>query len=66
MWKQIETAPKDGTEFLATDARTERFYNVIYWEPEAPGGGRWGSVDGPTYSADAFTHWMPLPDQPTA
>lgn len=60
-WQPIETAPKDGSVFLAWTAET-----ADYW----PGpvicritqGGRF-RIDSPR-EVGALTHWMPLPDPP--
>jgi hypothetical protein len=52
-WQPIETAPKDGTEFLARDA-TER--DIARWDS--------GGVYGDDLGRHPFTHWAPLPDMP--
>lgn len=49
-WRDIETAPKDGTEFLARDG-TER--DVARWHND--------HVCGEELGWHPFTHWMPLP-----
>lgn len=53
-WQPIETAPKDGTDFLATDGKT-----VVYciWS---------GTICAFDWKdASQPTHWMPLPAPPT-
>ena len=62
-WQPIETAPTDGTPFLAImhDGKqgVVAFYNESYIV---------GSLDCSyceSYERDDFTHWMPLPEQPT-
>lgn len=61
-WKTIDSAPKDGSEFVAAYARqgfvkTLARWNAIYghWENQ----GNWL----PGFSANA-THWMPIPPMP--
>jgi hypothetical protein len=64
-WQQIETAPKDGTAFLA------------YWLRRYPDGTRYEAITPyvvafyergrfwPYYlEDDQPTHWMPLPEPP--
>ena len=64
-WQPIETAPRDGKRILVIDA--DGLVDVAQWgigawfQPEGiwtGGGGDYG-----IYSA---THWMPLPDPPSA
>lgn len=79
-WRDIESAPKDGTPILA-------FRNVVRWQPKAPTfmaviawmankmhpQGSWSIADwnhggydyGPSWTFHDPTHWMPLPDAPT-
>lgn len=66
-WQKIETAPQDGTEFLAwaPDAGgTEGYYGVAQWAtqkdyiPQSVAGWFWPFAYRPT-------HWMPLPEPPT-
>lgn len=63
MWQPIETAPRDGNEFLVW-----MFGNsmaVVYFidtNEEFP----WATMDGPGYNKNAPTHWMPLPAPPEA
>lgn len=49
-WQPIETAPKDGTHFLAYHPTFVHSIWVTFWRDSAPSG---------------FTHWMPLPAAPT-
>jgi hypothetical protein len=59
-WQPIETAPKGGRAILGFmwigDGPVTR---VLHWDGEDE---KWLS-DGRQYSP---THWMPLPDPPTA
>jgi len=65
-WRDISTAPKDGSEFLAVDATVGNQepsvtrFNDDGWRTSAWGEGMY---------ADAWwkspTHWMPLPAPPT-
>lgn len=61
-WRPIETAPKDGAEFVAAYARQGFVkqlvsWNIVhsYWQSK----GEWI----PGFSSNA-THWMPLPAAP--
>lgn len=77
-WQDIATAPKDGTEFQAwVTSETPRGNKQAWWEPKArinPGSEAielWGRVDydqdgWEMYSHVTVTHWMPLPEAPTA
>jgi hypothetical protein len=63
-WQPIETAPKDGTRFLAPsiDGRT---VTIGLWSDQW--GGYWddltvGHLNGQWHP----THWMPLPPPPEA
>ena len=66
-WQPIETAPKDGTLILAVDARNQDSHAVVYYEElYSKSNYVWcmiGTDD--TFHRDRFTHWMPLPAQPT-
>lgn len=60
-WQPIESAPKDGTEILATDGS---IMAVVYWDEElrnttAPS--FWAFPNGFALDALQATHWMPLP-----
>ena len=66
-WQSIDTAPKDGTEFLAyfpretpqlAVVRHEAYGDVVFF----------GYVENllaeVVGEASGFTHWMPLPEAP--
>jgi len=79
-WQPIETAPKDGTQFLAfwkAPGASEPAIIIAKWSSEMPWIGYYGvdvqSLDGRrTISSLAggfdgklfATHWMPLPPPP--
>jgi hypothetical protein len=54
-WQPIETAPKDGTEFLGWSGR---HVWIVRW---LAGFQSWLLSDG---GRSELTHWMPLPDPP--
>lgn len=66
-WQPINTAPKDGTEFLAWDSRVREMGVCVWigeWQRIVP-------VQGDSFSTDKFghdsgnlTHWRPLPKPP--
>ena len=61
-WKSIETAPKDGTPILGYQRGwfiNGGEINITTWNPI------WGTWQIPS-SDWRPTHWMPLPDPPTA
>lgn len=65
-WQPIETAPKDGTYFLAFNAALEadswadeERHMIVQWT----GRGYWRiALDGQSAHP---THWMPLPPPPS-
>jgi hypothetical protein len=59
-WQPIETAPKDGRQILAWDARATDWYLVVSWN-DANGHWGWTTADGLGYHDQTLTHWMPLP-----
>jgi hypothetical protein len=77
-WQPIETAPKDGTAILvygadpcvyADDYGCRAPYFVAYWDNSDTDEPIWryASYDGGYYGACYKpTHWMPLPDPPSA
>lgn len=69
-WQPIETAPKDGREFLAVNAHHAGVsYRVVYFDDDAKEPYIWRVEDsqaGFNHHKDFFTHWMPLPEPPTS
>jgi len=64
-WQPIETAPKDGTEFLAwypPDDGDDGFFDIADWI-EMP---KFVNADSWTRGGLDPTHWMPLPEPPRA
>lgn len=62
VWRPIETAPRDGTALLLTDARIKNWTQVAYWDTDYE---RWARDDTTTlWHANRFTHWTPLPQPP--
>ncbi len=67
-WQPIETAPKDGTEFIGFgtypdhDETPVEYMHVAHFsgDYEHP----WEINDGDFVSPCYFTHWMPLPEPP--
>lgn len=58
-WQSIETAPKDGTLILVYDGSepmTVTWEEFFGWQDNARG----------SYWGFTATHWMPLPEPPTA
>ena len=60
-WKTIETAPKDGTEFVAAYERQGFVKELVRWNTVH---GFWMSKGEwlPGFEANA-THWLELPPQ---
>ena len=68
-WQPIETAPRDGTVFMAY-RRDAGILNIHYVSPADLNVGsddyecRWWTTDGQDLTSDMPTHWMPLPLPP--
>lgn len=72
-WQPIDTAPKDGSEFLAYDSRTRKM-DVAQMRDWVRGGaicyavqrdGEYGpDTDEFGHHPGDITHWMPLPEPP--
>ena len=63
-WQPIETAPKDGTKFLAFEDGD--YYGCSFnWEDDEEGTIYWNTYCGqPACYTPEPTHWMPLPEGP--
>lgn len=61
-WQPIETAPRDGTKFLAL-ARGPGGVGMIVAR-QKPGWSGWQTVPGDWTCVPS--HWMPLPEPPEA
>jgi len=65
-WQPIETAPKDGSLFLAFN-ETMNVYCVVGWDcldkrwTDEGGGSGLAAVQ---FNKNYFSHWMPLPAPP--
>ena len=58
-WRPIETAPKDGTEFLSIyGLDDDGTYWIIYWN------GAFFECVSSGHEISHATHWMPLPAAP--
>lgn len=72
LWRTMDTAPRDGTEFLAAsippgESAASVTMNVIRWDDHfGDGMFPWGMVEGDrNYHKDWPDFWMPLPDPPS-
>lgn len=62
-WQPIESAPKDGAFYLATNGKDQRVENC----PEGHVAGIWHRIDGDWRGSalgDDSTYWQPLPAPP--
>lgn len=65
MWRSMETAPKDGSRFLAL--LHGRYHRILFWATyysefyRADMTGWWESQNQHWPNKDV-THWMPLPE----
>ena len=63
-WQTIETAPRDGSQILATDGRD---MIVVEYYQAKDGSAFWEIANDQTSrycSGRYLTHWMPLPEPP--
>lgn len=60
-WQPIDTAPKDGTLFMAWCPKSKLSLMVFNNPIESE---TW-SLTGPSYVVPEPTHWMPLPSPPS-
>lgn len=62
-WQPIETAPKDGTRFLAISPNIDGPFIASWWRSWY--GIEGFGVPGPYGSfSDGISHWMPIPESP--
>lgn len=59
-WMPIDSAPKDGSEFLTSNANQGRVKQLVSWNRIH---GFWQSK-GESIHLQA-THWMPIPEPPS-
>lgn len=72
-WQSIETAPKDGTQILATghnygNPEMSRHYAVVQWTErgwvdQEDKSDLWEDAE-PPFPYTYLTHWSPLPEEP--
>lgn len=60
-WKPIETAPKDGTRFLAYEHQSDYNHYECWWQSDFA---EWEGWQNDWDSEPIPTHWMPLPEPP--
>jgi hypothetical protein len=72
-WRDISSAPKDGTHILVCEARppydnswtfAQRPPTVAHWFEDQDGGAFYLSVTHTEQPPVKPTHWMPLPPEP--
>jgi hypothetical protein len=64
-WRDIETAPKDGTEILAYFDKS-RFYFILSWGQSMMPDKHFAWVDDDGVPNGIPSHWRPLPAPPAA
>lgn len=62
-WRPIESAPKDGTRFLAYQAGKDAPRYECWWQDDWP---QWEGWQDPWDNEPEPTHWMPLPAPPSS
>ena len=68
-WQDIESAPRDGAYFLAYwphRSRSEAWHKGQYRTHWTEWGNGCWEADGLGKPVERPTHWMPLPEPPTA
>lgn len=60
-WQPIETAPRDGTRFLAFSPFGSQRMDIVSWNDEADS---WADFSGAWWPGGDLTHWQPLPAPP--
>lgn len=66
-WQVIETAPKDGSPFLAATV-CQSMHGTEWWDMSVAvwDAGRGCANDRFNADIDGFTHWRPLPPPPAS
>ena len=66
-WRDISSAPKDGTPILTCIAGPTYYARSGWWDDEVKGWAVGEKADGgKIYMVLPPTHWMPLPEPPEA
>ena len=60
-WQPIETAPRDGTRFLAFSPFGSQNMDIVSWDGEADS---WADFSGAWWPDGDLSHWQPLPEPP--
>lgn len=65
-WRDMESAPRDGTDVLLERRNPYRTLPPIVagWHEIEPGESGWVAYDQPTTMINGVTAWMPLPAPP--
>lgn len=63
-WRDIDSAPKDGTRILAAREGLSHRVEIVAFDPNPRAREKWKI--GSQYGRSAWepTHWMPLPEMP--
>lgn len=67
LWSSMDSAPKDGSDFLAYLGPSPNgdYAVIFYGEPSADTPSHcWNKMDGLAYHRDLPTAWRPLPEPP--
>jgi hypothetical protein len=69
-WRDIESAPKDGTAVLMTGiipVTNQKWVNQGWWDEDENGFYDWGECESDYHGngKQSPTHWMPLPTPPS-
>jgi hypothetical protein len=63
-WQPIETAPKDGTAFVAVSTWNRYAKAVLTYDRNIGGWWDWRETEVMEDLGRMFSHWMPLPAPP--
>lgn len=62
-WQSIDTAPKDGSRFLAYEKTSNYSISECWWESDF--GGQWQGWTNDWDNEPNPTHWAPMPNLPS-